>query len=79
MGNFADMAVEGHFTLLFVVFNTFFGLLCQDDQVRCVQGVAQQVVLTDQGMRFYPVQVRYSPADGVSQAPESLLRCGQQY
>jgi SAM-dependent methyltransferase len=48
LGNFADMAVEGRFTLIFVVFNTFFGLLSQDDQVRCVQGVAQH--LTDDGV-----------------------------
>jgi SAM-dependent methyltransferase len=113
IGNFADMAVEGRFTLIFVIFNTFFGLLSQDDQVRCFLGVAQhltddgvfvleafvpdvtrfdrgqrvetrqvttacihletsvhdpvqqrvmsqQVVLTDQGIRLYPVQVRYT-------------------
>jgi 2-polyprenyl-3-methyl-5-hydroxy-6-metoxy-1,4-benzoquinol methylase len=27
IGTFADLAVEGRFTLIFVVFNTFFGLL----------------------------------------------------
>jgi SAM-dependent methyltransferase len=48
IGNFADMAVEGQFTLIFVVFNTFFGLLSQEDQVRCVQGVADH--LTDDGV-----------------------------
>jgi SAM-dependent methyltransferase len=48
IGNFADMAVEGRFTLIFVVFNTFFGLLSQEDQVRCVQGVADH--LTDDGV-----------------------------
>jgi SAM-dependent methyltransferase len=113
LGDFADMAVEGRFTLIFVVFNTFFGLLSQDDQVRCFQGVSrhltdegifvleafvpdltrydrgqrvearqvgtdqvhlatsvhdpveqrvmtQQVVLTEQGVRLYPVQTRYA-------------------
>jgi SAM-dependent methyltransferase len=113
LGNFADVAVEGRFTLIFVVFNTFFGLPSQDDQVRCVQGVArhltddgvfvleafvpdltrfdhgqrvearqvatdrvsldtsvhdpvrqrvmsQHVVLTEQGIRLYPVQIRYA-------------------
>jgi SAM-dependent methyltransferase len=113
LGNFADMAVEGRFTLIFVVFNTFFGLLSQDDQVRCFQGVAQhltedgvfvleafvpdlarfergqrvgaveveidsvrlevsrhdavqqrvvtqQVILTERGIRLYPVQIRYA-------------------
>jgi hypothetical protein len=48
LGDFADMAVEGRFTLIFVVFNTFFGLLSQDDQVRCMLGVAQH--LTDDGV-----------------------------
>jgi SAM-dependent methyltransferase len=48
LGDFADMAVEGQFTLIFVVFNTFFGLLSQDDQVRCMLGVAQH--LTDDGV-----------------------------
>jgi SAM-dependent methyltransferase len=47
VGNFADMAVEGRFTLIFVIFNTFFGLLSQEDQVRCFLGVAQH--LTDDG------------------------------
>lgn len=113
IGNFADMAVEGRFTLIFVVFNTFFGLLSQEDQVRCFLGVAQHlthdgifvleafvpdlsrfdrgqrvevravetdrvyldasrhdpvqqrvmsqhVVLSAQGIRFYPVQLRYA-------------------
>ena len=113
IGNFADMAVEGRFTLIFVVFNTFFGLLSQEDQVRCFLGVAhhltddgvfvleafvpdlarfdrgqrvearvvetdrihldasvhdpvqqrvmsQHVVLSEQGIRLYPVQIRYA-------------------
>jgi SAM-dependent methyltransferase len=113
ISNFADMAVEGRFTLIFVVFNTFFGLLSQEDQVRCFQGVAQhltedgvfvleafvpdltrfdrgqrvgavevevdrvrletsvhdpiqqrvmsqQVILTERGIRLYPVQIRYA-------------------
>jgi SAM-dependent methyltransferase len=48
ISNFADMAVEGQFTLIFAVFNTFFGLLSQEDQVRCVLGVADH--LTDDGV-----------------------------
>jgi SAM-dependent methyltransferase len=45
MGDFADVGdlVEGAFSLVYVVFNTFFGLLAQDDQVRCFQGVAQHL------------------------------------
>lgn len=113
MGNFADMAIEGRYALIFVAFNTFFGLLSQDDQLRCFAGVAerladdgvfvieafvpdlgrfdhgqrvgatdvrtdavyleaslhdpvaqrvrsQQVVITEQGIRMYPVEVRYA-------------------
>src|SRR5262245_27048184 len=50
MGDFAEVGelVRGPFSLVFVAFNTFFGLLTQDDQVRCFQGVAR--VLTDDGL-----------------------------
>jgi len=40
MGSFADVAVEGEFSLIFVAFNTFFALQTQDEQVRCFQNVA---------------------------------------
>ena len=113
MGDFADVAIGGRFTLVFVAFNTFFGALTQDVQVRCFRGVAehladdgvfvieafvpdltrfthgqrtgathvgtdavyletsihdpvaqrvrsQQVVITQQGVRLYPVEVRYA-------------------
>ena len=40
IGDFADMAVEGGYPLVYVVFNTFFALLTQEDQVRCFAGVA---------------------------------------
>ena len=113
MGDFADMAIPGWFSLIFVAFNTFFGLLAQEDQIRCFAGVAQhltddgvfvieafvpdltrfthgqrvgatavgpdavhletslhdpvaqrvrsqQVVITEQGVRLYPVEVRYA-------------------
>jgi len=48
MGDFADMAIAGRFSLIFVAFNTFFGLLSQDDQVRCFTGIAEH--LTDDGV-----------------------------
>jgi len=35
LGDFADVSVEGAYRLIFVVFNTLFNLLTQDDQVRC--------------------------------------------
>jgi SAM-dependent methyltransferase len=40
MGDFADLVVEGSYRLVYAVFNTFFSLLTQDDQVRCFAAVA---------------------------------------
>jgi SAM-dependent methyltransferase len=40
MGDFADVGVEGSFALVYLVFNTIFALLTQDDQVRCFANVA---------------------------------------
>jgi len=40
MGDFADVGVEGSFSLVFVVFNTLFALLTQEDQLRCFRNVA---------------------------------------
>jgi SAM-dependent methyltransferase len=40
IGDFADVAVDGAFRLIYVVYNTLFNLLTQDDQVRCFQNVA---------------------------------------
>lgn len=112
-GNFADVAVEGRYALIYVLVNTFFALLSQEEQVRCFRNVAerlspdgsflmeafvpdlsrftgrqavraadigenevhldvsrhdpvsqqilvQQVVLTEQGIRLYPVKLRYA-------------------
>jgi len=43
MGNFADVKVTGRFSLIYVVFNTFFALLTQEEQVRCFQRVARHL------------------------------------
>ena len=42
-GDFAQVEVAGKFSLIYVVFNTFFALLSQEDQVRCFQNVAQHL------------------------------------
>jgi SAM-dependent methyltransferase len=47
VGNFADVPVPGNYRLIFVVWNTLFNLLTQDDQVRCFANVADH--LTDDG------------------------------
>jgi SAM-dependent methyltransferase len=43
MGNFADVSIDGEFALIYVVFNTFYALLTQDEQVRCFQNVASHL------------------------------------
>jgi len=40
MGDYADVAVRGRYRLVYLVFNTLFNLLTQDDQVRCFENVA---------------------------------------
>ncbi|QNI33642.1 class I SAM-dependent methyltransferase [Alloacidobacterium dinghuense] len=44
MGDFSEVAVEGRFGLIYVVFNTFFSLLTQEDQVRCFANVAKHLL-----------------------------------
>ena len=39
MGNFAEVPVEGKFALVYIVFNTFFALSSQDEQVQCFRNV----------------------------------------
>ena len=117
IGNFAGVPVEGQFTLIYVLFNAFYGLLTQEEQIRCFQNVAghlstegvfvieafvpdltrfqgrqtvrafrigvnevhidasqvdpvsqqitsQQILLSEQGTRLYPVKLRYAwPAE----------------
>jgi SAM-dependent methyltransferase len=43
LGDFAGVPVEGSYRLVYVVFNTFFALLTQDDQVRCFAAVARHL------------------------------------
>lgn len=112
-GDFSKVAVEGKYDLIFVVFNTFFSLTTQEEQLECLQNVAkhltgggaflieafvpdtgrfdrgqsvratevsenvvkidiskhdpvmqqvssQHVVITDNGIRLYPVSLRYT-------------------
>ena len=48
LGNYRDVPVEGKYSLIYLVFNTIFNLLTQDDQVRCFENVAAH--LTDEGL-----------------------------
>jgi len=48
LGTFADVAVDGPFSLIHVVFSTFFALLTQDEKARCFENVARK--LTPEGV-----------------------------
>ena len=48
IGDMADVPVEGRYRLVYLVFNTLFNLLTQDEQVRCFANVAQR--LDDDGV-----------------------------
>ena len=68
MGDFADVGVEGRYSLVYVAFNTFFALLSQDDQVRCFANVAAH--LTEGGVfvleAFVPDLARFDRGQRVN-------------
>ena len=49
IGNFATTRVDGEFTLVYLVFNTIFNLVTQEEQVACFQNAAMHL---DSGGRF---------------------------
>lgn len=49
IGDMAEVPVDGRFALVFVVFNTFFQLYSQEDQVRCFANVVRHL---EPGGRF---------------------------
>jgi hypothetical protein len=42
VGNFADVPVDGQYSFICVLFNTFLALLTQGEQILCFQNVAKQ-------------------------------------
>jgi SAM-dependent methyltransferase len=68
MGDFRDFTIDERFRLVYVVFNTFFGLLTQEDQVSCFRSVARH--LTDEGVfameAFVPDATRWDRGQRVS-------------
>jgi SAM-dependent methyltransferase len=70
MGDFADVAVEGQFALVAVVFSTLFALTSQEEQLRCFRNVAQH--LTDAGLfvleAFVPDVARFDRLQRVGAA-----------
>lgn len=43
IGDFSKVAIEGRFSLVYVVFNTFYGLLTQEAQIDCFKNVANHL------------------------------------
>lgn len=77
LGDFSDVGVEGEYSLIFVVFNTFFGLLTQDAQVRCFQNVARH--LAKKGVflieAFVPDPTRFNRGQNISVQSVDTDRC----
>ncbi len=72
--DFADLDVDGTFTLIFVVANTFFGLTSQEDQVRCFENVASR--LDERGVflieAFVPSVYAFAEGNNVTARPLDL-------
>lgn len=68
MGDFCDFSLGKCFRVVYVVFNTFFGLLTQDDQISCMRAVARH--LDDDGAfvieAFVPDPSRFDRGQRVS-------------
>lgn len=43
VGDFGNVEIEGHFSLIYVLFNTFFALPTQEEQVQCFKNVARRL------------------------------------
>ncbi|MFW5941405.1 MAG: class I SAM-dependent DNA methyltransferase [bacterium] len=68
IGSFVELPMEEQFDLIYVVFNTIFALLTQEEQVRCFQSVADHLV--EDGVflveAFVPDLCRYDRGQRVS-------------
>ena len=72
-GDMADVAVEGTYRLVYLVFNSIYNLVSQDEQVRCFQNVAQH--LDDDGVFLLEAAL---PGPGEA-APGPQYRLEEQY
>ncbi len=43
IGDFSEARFDENFSLIFVIFNTFYGLLTQEQQIHCLKNVARQL------------------------------------
>ena len=73
IGDFADVPVPGAYGLIYVVWNTLFNLLTQDDQVRCFENVAAHLTgdgsfVVEAGLPDFVYRLRnhqYVEAEGI--------------
>ena len=68
ISDFARFELDASFSLVYVVFNTFFGLLTQEDQVRCFECVAKHLAPGGRFLieAFVPDQGRFDRGQRVS-------------
>jgi len=68
IGDFADVGVADQYALIYVVFNTFFALASQDDQVRCFANCASHLKAGGAFLieAFYPDLTRFVRDQNVS-------------
>jgi len=59
LGNFMEVGVSGQFPLIYIVVNTFYGLLTQEDQIRCFRNVAEH--LTPEKVHRWAIFPGYQP------------------
>jgi SAM-dependent methyltransferase len=77
MGDFADVPVNGEYRLIYVVFNTFFALSSQDEQVRCFENVAEHLARDGSFVldAFVPDPARFAGGKiSVSEIGDDVLR-----
>jgi SAM-dependent methyltransferase len=78
MGNFADVPVDGRFSLVYLVFNTLFALDSQEEQIRCFENVAAH--LADGGVFviecFVPEPERFGDRLNVSRIEAGAVHLG---
>ena len=74
IGDFANLDVDGTFSLIFVVANTFLGLTSQEDQIRCFENVASH--LDERGIflieAFVPHVYAFDDGNNVTARPLDL-------
>ena len=76
MGDFADIAVEGAYSLIYVAFATFFALGSQAEQIRCLKNVASHLEKDGSFVveAFVPDMTRYRDNQSVAAREVALGR-----